>query len=207
MTENEKSVKATENVNGETTPDIELVKEAQSGDSQAMEALITKYMWLARSKARKYFLASGGYDDLLQEGLMGIFKAIRDFDPTKNDNLTAFMSMCINSQIKDAIRASSRTKHRILNEAVSIESLDNNLPSEFIYDPIHNYIEREGVESFYSKLATLIKEEQITVLKYYLEGYTYTEIAALTGMPTKKVDNTLHNIKNKIKKNRELFNK
>ncbi len=186
--------------------DIELIIKAQSGDSVAMEALISKYMWLARSKARKFFLANGGYDDLLQEGLMGIFKAIRDFDSTKNDNLTAFMSMCINSQIKDAIRASSRTKHRFLNDAVSIDNLDNNLPSEFIYDPIHNFIEREGVDNFYEILATIIKEEHIRILKYYLEGYTYSEIANLTGMSTKKVDNTLHNIKNKIKKNRELFN-
>lgn len=183
----------------------ELILKAQSGDAQAMEALISKYMWLARSKARKYFLASGGYDDLLQEGLMGIFKAIRDFDPEKNDNLTAFMSLCIGSQIKDAIRSASRTKQRILNDAVSLDSLDNNLPSEFIYDPIHNYIEREGVENFYHKMETLFKPSQITVLKYYLEGYTYSEIAELTGIPTKKVDNTLHTVKNKIKKNKELF--
>lgn len=185
--------------------ELELVIKAQNGDAYSMEILIAKYIWLARSKARKYFLASGGYDDLLQEGLMGIFKAIRDFNPEKNDNLTAFMSMCIGSQIKDAIRSSSRSKHRLLNDAVSIDALDSNLPNDLVYDPIHNYIEREGVENFYRKMETLFKPVQLTVLKYYLEGYTYTEIAELTSMPVKKVDNTLHLIKSKIKKNKELF--
>ena len=184
---------------------IELVRRAQKGDSVAMESLIAEYMWLARSKARKYFLSSGSYDDLLQEGLMGIFKAIRDFDPDKNDNLTAFMSMCIGSQIKDAIRTSSRAKHKVLSDAVSIESLDSNLPSEFVYDPVHNFIEREGVNSFYDKMDGMFSDAQMTVLKYYLDGYTYAEISDLTGMPVKKVDNTLHSIKTKLKKNRELF--
>lgn len=185
--------------------ELELVLKAQKGDAGCMETLITRYMWLARSKARKYFLTSGGYDDLLQEGFMGIFKAIRDFDPSKNDSLTAFMSMCIGSQIKDAVRMSSRVKHRILSDAISIDKLDQNLPAELIYDPIHNYIEREGVENFYRKMEDLFKPFQITVLRYYLEGYTYIEIAELTNVPVKKVDNTLHTVKSKIKKNRELF--
>lgn len=185
--------------------ELDLVKKAQTGDSESMEALIARYMWIARSKARKYFLVSGSYDDLLQEGLMGIFKGIRDYDPEKNDNLSAFISMCVGSQIKDAIRSSSRSKHKLLNDAVSLDGLDNNLPSEFIYDPVHNYIEREGVDSFYQKMSQLFKPEQLKILKYYFEGYTYTEISDLTGIPVKKVDNTLHQIKTKIKKNKDLF--
>jgi len=187
------------------TDERDLILKAQKGDAESMEALIARYMWIARSKARKYFLMSGSYDDLLQEGLMGIFKAIRDFDPEKNDNLSAFINMCVDSQIKDAVRASSRAKHKYLNEAVGIEVLDLNLPSEFVYDPVHNYIEREGVDHFYEKMKTLFKPAHITVLKYYLEGYTYSEISFLTGMTTKKVDNVLHQIKTKIKKNKELF--
>lgn len=185
--------------------ELDLVKKAQTGDSESMEAFIARYMWIARSKARKYFLVSGSYDDLLQEGLMGIFKGIRDYDPEKNDNLSAFISMCVGSQIKDAIRSSSRAKHKLLNDAVSLDGLDNNLPSEFIYDPVHNYIEREGVDSFYRKMSQLFKPEQLKILKYYFEGYTYTEISDLTGIPVKKVDNTLHQIKTKIKKNKDLF--
>ncbi len=185
--------------------ELELVRKAQNGDSVSMEALIYKYMWLARSKARKYFLVSGGYDDLLQEGLMGIFKAIRDFNPEKNESLTAFISMCIGSQIKDAIRHSSRDKYKPLNGASSLETLGENVPHEYIVDPIHSFIDNEGVESFYVKLNKLFAPHQMEVLKYYMEGYTYSEIAEMVKTSSKKVDNTLHAIKTKIKKNKELF--
>lgn len=194
--------------------DLALVQKAQEGDALSMETLIGKYMWLARSKARKYFLISGGYDDLLQEGLMGIFKAIRCYDYDKNQSLKAFISMCISSQIKDAIRASTRIKHKVLNEAVSLTAFDDDLPPNnplqkslpFDHvDPIHNFIEREGEELFYSKLNKLFNAMQLDILKYYLEGYTYSEIAKLVNLTPKKIDNTLHSIKNKIKKNKDMF--
>lgn len=185
--------------------EFELVKKAQKGDSVSMEALICKYMWLARSKARKYFLVSGGYDDLLQEGLMGIFKAIRAYDEEKNESLTAFIAMCVGSQMKDAIRASSRAKHKLLNDAISLTALEDNVPAEYVVDPINNFIENEGVESFYVKLNKLFLPHQLNVLKYYMEGYTYLEIADMVDLSPKKVDNTLHSIKNKIKKNKEMF--
>lgn len=185
--------------------ELALIKKAQNGDSEAMEALIVRYMWIARSKARKYFLSSGSYDDLLQEGLMGVFKAIRDFEPDKNDNFPAFISMCVGRQIMDVVRAYSRDKHRPLNEATAIEDLNSDLPSEYIYDPINNFITREGTENFYKILDSMLKPIQMAVLKYYFEGYTYSEISELTKMPTKKVDNILNQIKTKIKKNKELF--
>ena len=156
--------------------ELDLVKKAQTGDSESMEALIARYMWIARSKARKYFLVSGSYDDLLQEGLMGIFKGIRDYDPEKNDNLSAFISMCVGSQIKDAIRSSSRAKHKLLNDAVSLDGLDNNLPSEFIYDPVHNYIERIG---------------NYSQCKYPIGFFTYIEgglISTIDSQIRKEVD-------------------
>jgi len=190
---------------GASPEDYDLVRRAQTGDSVAMEALIKKYMWLARSIARKYFLSNGSYDDLLQEGLMGLFHAVRNFDPNKNDNLIGFMSMCIGSAIKDAVRSSSRVKNRILSEATTLENFDQNVPVEYVYDPVHNYIEREGAEHFYEKMNELFKPFQLTVLRYYLEGYTYVEIAELLDQPVKKIDNTLHQIKLKIRKNRDLF--
>ncbi|MBR1747940.1 MAG: sigma-70 family RNA polymerase sigma factor [Clostridia bacterium] len=207
MTEEEKTnTISLEEVKHDTSPeDYALVERAQKGDSVAMEALINKYMWLARSIARKYFLNNGGYDDLLQEGLMGLFHAVRHFDASKNDNLVGFMSMCVSSSIKDAVRSSSRIKNRILSEATTLENFDRAIPTEFVYDPVHNYIEREGVDNFYQKLNELFKPFQLTVLKYYLEGYTYVEIAEILHQPVKKIDNTLHQIKTKIKKNRDLF--
>lgn len=190
---------------GVSDEDYALVERAQNGDSVATEALINKYMWLARSIARKYFLSNGSYDDLLQEGLMGLFHAIRNFNPNKNDNLVGFMSLCVSSAIKDAVRNSSRIKNRVLSEATTLENFDQKIPVEYVYDPVHNYIEREGVENFYEKMNVLFKPFQLTVLKYYLEGYTYVEIAGIMQQPVKKIDNTLHQIKTKIKKNRDLF--
>ena len=198
--------KERESVNHGASPeDYALVERAQAGDSVAMEALIKKYMWLARSIARKFFLNDGGYDDLLQEGLMGLFHAVRNFDAKKNDNLVGFMAMCIGSAIKDAVRSSSRVKNRILSEATTLEALDQNVPVEYVYDPVHNYIEREGADHFYEKMNELFKPFQLTVLRYYLEGYTYVEIAEMLDQPVKKIDNTLHQIKVKIRKNKDLF--
>lgn len=185
--------------------DLRLVKLAKSGNLEAQEALIMRYAWIARSKARNYFIEGGTRDDLAQEGLFGIWKAIRDFDNEKNDNFISYVNMCVSSQIKDALRSHTRIKHKTLNEAVSLTYADVNLKPEFISDPVNNYIEREGSENFYNKLETICSPQQMTVLKYYFEGYTYNEIAKLTDLPQKKVDNILLAVKNKIKKNKEMF--
>lgn len=190
--------------------DLELVRKAQKGDIAAQEALILKYNWIARSKARKYFLDGGTRDDLAQEGMLGIWKAIREFDETKNDSFIAFVNICVLSQIHDAIKMHNRNKNRALTESVSLNAYDDNFvpketPSEFVYDPVSGYIENEGVENFYAKLRTICTPEQMTVLKYYLDGYTYVEIAKLVNATPKKVDNVLTAVKTKIRKNRDLF--
>lgn len=187
--------------------DLTLVKQAQKGDTGSMEILMLRYKGLARSKARKYFLTSGSFDDLCQEGLMGVFKAIRDFDASKNDNFTSFASMCVSSQIMDAIRTASRGKHKMLNDAVSLYDLDENLPDTSNIDPINRYTMLENSEDFYDKLKNLIKPSQLMVLKYYLDGYAYTEISEKLNMPMKKIDNTLQLIRVKIKNNKDLFKK
>lgn len=186
--------------------DLTLVKQAQLGDDASMEILLRRYKNLAKSKARKYFLASGTYDDLCQEGMLGIFKAIRDFDETKNHNFTSFASLCVSSQIMDAIRTSTRGKQRMLNDAISICDLDENIP-DVGNDPLDNYTVMENTDDFYEKLKKLIKPSQLKVLKYYLEGYAYTEISEKMDMPVKKIDNTLQSIRTKIKNNKELFQK
>lgn len=185
--------------------DLTLVKQAQNGDTHSMEILIMRYRGLARSKARKYFLTDGTFDDLLQEGLLGVFKAIRDFDARKNDNFTSFASLCVSSQITDAVRASSRGKHRPLNDAVSLNDLDENIPDTHSADPINFYTMLEDTERFYAKLKHLVKPAQLEVLKYYLEGYAYLEISEKLDMPIKKIDNILHTVKVKIRNNKELF--
>ena len=185
--------------------DLALVAKAQAGDLYAQEALITRYAWVARSKARNYFLEGGSRDDLVQEGMIGIWKAIRDFDVEKNDNFIAFVNMCVVSQIKDALRMHNRFKNKLLNEAVSLTAFDDNISPEYVGDPIGNYIEQEGVDGFYDKLRSLCNEQQMTVLKYYFEGYTYSEIASIMDLNAKKIDNILLAVKKKIKQNKDLF--
>lgn len=185
--------------------DAALVKRAQNGDLEAQEALIVKYMWLARSKARNYFLEGGTQDDLMQEGLLGLWKAIKDYDETKNDSFMSFASMCIVSRITDTLRTQTRQKNKMLNEAVSLSELGDSCVKDYGNDPISNYIVRDGTESFYEIIEQICTEEQIKVLKLYLEGYTYAEIASMTGLSSKKVDNVLLAIKKKIKQNKELF--
>ena len=194
----------------ENQEDLELVKKAQKGDLTAQEALLMKYAWIARSKARNYFLEGGSRDDIVQEGMLGLWKAIREFDEKKNDTFVAFANMCVLSHIHDAIKAHNRFKNKMLNESVSLTAFDDNvepadMPTEYVSDPVSYYIEKEGVENFYSKINTICTPEQLEVVKYYFEGYTYVEIAKLLNKPPKKIDNILTAIKTKIRKNKELF--
>lgn len=188
--------------------ELDIIRKARNGDRQCENALFLKYEWLARSVARKYFLAAGEDEDLEQEARMGIFEAIKKFNPDKSNNFRAFAGLCMESKIKDAIRISARKKHKILTEAVRIDDARDGelpLPSEYIGDPVSNYIEREGSEKFYEKLRNLFKPARIEVLKYYMAGYTYAEIAELTGMSAKKVDNAICGIKKRIKEKRDIF--
>ena len=186
--------------------DLILVEKAQKGDWNALETLILRYAWLASKYSRSYFLKHGGEkEDLIQEGMIGIWRAIIDFDSSKHDNFLAFAGMCVSSRIKDTLRKHNRAKNMPLNKSESLNSFDENIAPEYVGDPIANYIEKEGTESFYEKLKNLCKEEHMTVLKYYMEGYSYNEIAAMLDLPVKKIDNILSGIKSKIKKNKEMF--
>ena len=185
--------------------DAALVLRAKAGDLDAQEALIVRYAWIARSKARHYFLEGGAQEDLAQEGMIGIWKAIREYDPEKNDSFAAFVNLCVATQIKDALRSHNRNKNKALNESVSLTAFDDNIAPEYVGDPVSNYIDREGRESFYAKLQEICTEEQMTVLRYYFEGYTYAEIASIMHTTAKRIDNVLLSVKSKIKKNKDAF--
>ena len=193
-----------------SNPDeIALMEQAKTGDKVATEAILSRYGWLVRSVVRKYFTPNGTEEDLEQEGTMAVFKAIKEYDPQKNDSVAAFLAMRIDSAVKDALRKATRNKHRTLNEAVSLADFNDNLdaptPNEYVYDPVHKYIEREGLDSFYDNIARLCSDLHVRVLRYYFDGYTYEEIAALTGINRKKVDNIMFTVKKKIKDNKNIF--
>lgn len=187
--------------------DSELVSKAQKGSLIAQETLIKRYSWIARSKARNYFLEGGTFEDLEQEGLVGIWQAIKNFDVSQNVPFKAFVGKCVEWQIFDTLRSYNRNKNKTLNESVSLTDFDDNLRPELIIevDPVTASIRREGREAFYEKLSSICAKQQIDVLKLYFYGYTYGEIAKISDLPVKKVDNILLAVKNKIKRNKELF--
>ncbi len=182
--------------------DNQLISQIKSGDTNALEILIKRYMNQVKIMARKSFLVGGEEEDLYQEGLMAIINATHQYDDTKNISFSTFVTTCIKRKIIDTIRTATRYKHKPLNEAFplsakEIASIDMSRQGD---NPLDNYLEREWMDNFYKKLETLLNPQQLIVLSLYFEGYSYAEIAQHLYLPIKKIDNMLFNIKNKIGK-------
>lgn len=190
-----------------------LLEKAQAGDVESMEQMIIKYKSLVRSIARaKFFLASGGDgEDLVQEGTIGFLKAVREYRSDKGKgSFASFAALCIKSKITDAMRTYSRDKHKPLNTASNL--LAGNNEEEYLIDkvvaasdPVSNYIDEEEKLQFYRKMDSLLSPKQSKILKLYLEGYSYKEIADKLKIKPKTVDNGLKAAKEKIKKSETVF--
>ena len=188
----------------------DVVLMAQKGDEAASEYIISKYRTLAKTKSHIYFIAGGDPDDVIQEGMIGIFKAIRDFDPGRDAGFRTFAELCINRQIVTAIKAANRQKYKILNESVSIdyrepgsdgddagslsESMksgeDTNPESMTLMREVISYLKANG-ENIFSPMENLVWNET-------LKGKTYMEIAREYGKTPKAVDNALQRVKKKV---------
>lgn len=188
----------------------DVVLMAQEGDEAASEYIISKYRTLAKTKSHIYFIAGGDPDDVIQEGMIGIFKAIRDFDPGRDAGFRTFAELCINRQIVTAIKAANRQKFKILNESVSIdyrepgsdgdeagslsESMksgeDTNPESMTLMREVVSYLKANG-ENIFSPMENLVWNET-------LKGKTYMEIAREYGKTPKAVDNALQRVKKKV---------
>ena len=188
----------------------DVVLMAQKGDEAASEYIISKYRTLAKTKSHIYFIAGGDPDDVIQEGMIGIFKAIRDFDPGRDAGFRTFAELCINRQIVTAIKAANRQKYKILNESVSIdyrepgsdgddvgslsESMksgeDTNPESMTLMREVVSYLKANG-ENIFSPMENLVWNET-------LKGKTYMEIAREYGKTPKAVDNALQRVKKKV---------
>ncbi len=183
---------------------LELVNKAKAGDEISMNAIIAKYKGLLVRKAIHYFLSDGTFEDLYQEASLGLVKAIRSYDYDKNPNLSSYLTMCVTTQILDAVRASTRKKNAILNQSVSLDDItEESTPEEL--NPIELYLLNEETSNFHDVLSKYFSEEKLKVLQLYLQGYTYQEISKMLNITTKKIDNTLASIKKKIRDNKELF--
>lgn len=187
--------------------DEELIQRLRAGDAGIMDYVLYKYKPLVRKKANAMFLIGGDTDDLIQEGMIGLFKAIRDFRQEKEASFYHFAEICITRQIYSAVEASNRKKHAPLNTYVSFYSetgeegqpLSEVLISEISDNPEDRMIERENVEQFLEKIRENLSKMECKVLDDYLSGLNYQQIAEKMGKQPKAIDNALQRIKNKIR--------
>jgi len=190
--------------------DLQLVIRARNGDQVALDTLIRRYTGFVRLKASSYFLAGGESDDLIQEGLIGLYKAVRDFRADKETSFRSFAELCITRQIITAIKTATRFKHAPLNTYVSFShtpagqesdgdcTLGDALPGPGVDEPSVVVISTEELQSLVFCLGTGLSELESDSLRLYLEGSSYEEMAEGLGCDTKTIDNALQRVKRKI---------
>lgn len=198
------------NVGFENVLDEELVLYAHEGDVVALEHLINKYRNFVRAKARSYFLIGADREDIVQEGMIGLYKAIRDFRNDKLSSFRAFAELCITRQIITAIKTATRQKHIPLNSYVSLNkpiydeesdrTLLDILTATKITDPEELMISREELASIESKIGEILSGLELEVLMSYLQGKSYQEIACDLDRHVKSIDNALQRVKRKLEK-------
>jgi RNA polymerase sporulation-specific sigma factor len=190
--------------------DLQLVVRARNGDGTALDALIRRYTGFVRLKASSYFLAGGDAEDLIQEGLIGLYKAVRDFRHDKETSFRSFAELCVTRQIITAIKTATRFKHSPLNTYVSFSNtpagqdsdsdvtLGDALPGPSVDDPSICVISTEELQSLVFSLGTGLSKLEADALKLYLEGSSYEEMAEGLGCDTKTIDNALQRVKRKV---------
>lgn len=190
--------------------DEQIVGLAQQGDSIAVEYLLCKYKNFVRSKARSYFLIGADHEDIVQEGMIGLFKAVRDYQPERLSSFRAFAELCITRQIITAIKTATRQKHVPLNSYISLnkpiydEESDRTLMDIIVegraQNPEELIIGRENLVSFRDQVDKVLSSLEQDVLNAYLDGKSYQEIADKLGRHVKSIDNALQRVKRKMEK-------
>jgi RNA polymerase sporulation-specific sigma factor len=195
--------------------DLQLVIRARNGDDGAMDTLIRRYTGFVRLKASSYFLAGGDSEDLIQEGLIGLYKAVRDFRSDKETSFRSFAELCITRQIITAIKTATRFKHAPLNTYVSFSqtpagqesegdcTLGDALPGPGVDEPSICVISTEELQSLVFCLGTGLSPLESDALRLYLEGSSYEEMADNLEVDTKTIDNALQRVKRKILQHQE----
>lgn len=188
-------------------PDETVVAFAQSGDGQALAYLLNKCKNFVRSKARSYFLIGADHEDIVQEGMIGLYKAIRDFRPDKQTSFKAFAELCVKRQIITAIKTATRQKHFPLNSYVSLnkplydEESDRTLLDVLegrVTNPEDLYISKEDLISIQTQIDQLLSGLEQQALAAFLDGKSYQEISELLGRHVKSIDNALQRVKRKL---------
>ncbi len=190
--------------------DEEVVLEAKDGNARAQEYLITKYENFVKAKAKSYFLIGADKEDIYQEGMIGLYKAIRDFRPDKLTSFKGFAELCVTRQIITAIKTATRQKHIPLNTYVSLnrpiyeEESDRTLLDVLaglkITDPEELIISQEQMAHIENEISKVLSELELEVLTSYLDGKSYQEIACDLDRHAKSIDNALQRVKRKLEK-------
>lgn len=192
--------------------DEELIDRLRGGDSRITDYIMDKYKNLVRSKAKSMYILGGDNEDLIQEGMIGLFKAIRDYDAGRDASFYTFADLCISRQMYTAVQASHRQKHWPLNTYVSLYSngygqgdneeleLAEALSPDQDQNPETLFIDRERVEYLEGQIDKELSSFEKQVLDLYLTGMSYSQIARVLGREEKSTDNALHRLKSKIKK-------
>ena len=194
-----------------TLSDEEVVILGRSGDKAALEHIMSEYKYLVRQKAKDYFIAGADRDDIVQEGMIGLFKAIRDFDNTKLSSFKTFAQMCIKRQIITAIKTATRQKHMPLNSYISLSkavfdddtterSLLDTIAGAENLDPEYKVVENESFVITKNKIDEILSEFEVRVLQMYIDGRSYRDISAILNRSPKSIDNALQRVKRKIAK-------
>ena len=186
-----------------------LIALAKQGYPQAYDHIVRRYYGFVRLKASSYFLAGGDADDLIQEGLVGLYKAVRDYRTDRESSFRNFAELCITRQIITAVKTATRNKHTPLNQYVSFSStpasatdgeptLDEVIPGPSVHDPVNQVISSEELQSLVACLSTALSELESRVLALYLDGHSYEQVGDRLGCDTKTVDNALQRVKRKV---------
>ena len=196
---------------GRYQPDDEyLVALAKQGASQATDQMVRRYHGFVRLKASSYFLIGGESDDLIQEGLVGLYKAIRDYRPERESSFRNFAELCITRQIITAVKTATRNKHTPLNSYVSFSqtpaaggeegepTMADVLPGSTVHDPVNQVISTEEIQSLVACITSVLSDLESKVLSLYLDGRSYEEVAERLECDTKTVDNALQRVKRKV---------
>jgi len=189
--------------------EMQILALAKDGDKHAVEFLLDKYKNFVKAKARTYFLIGAEKSDIIQEGMIGLYKAIKDYNPEGGSSFRSFADLCITRQIITAVKTATRLKHLPLNSYISLNKpLDDegenamveSIPEALHPDPEEIMINKERMHHIEQQLHLLLSKYEIEVLRGYISGKSYQEMSAELGKPEKSIDNALQRIKKKLQK-------
>lgn len=205
-----------ESIDNSQQDEYDIVLKASKGDKIALEYIIKKYKNFVKAKAKSYFLIGADKEDIIQEGMIGLYKAVRYFDASKTNSFKGFADICITRQIITAIKTATRQKHIPLNSYISLNkpvydeeserTLLDIIATSIVTDPEELIISKEELKHIESKMNELLSDLELQVVEYYLNGKSYQYIADKLKRDVKSIDNALQRVKRKLEKHLENRN-